>query len=141
MLYISTKNSSNFQELAKLRARRAKNVITCQRALCAYVPRCFKCLRALHTNVSCASSAHVPCVLTCLTCQHALRACVLMCRRELQARVLTCLESLASHGLRDHVITCQHALPPQQVVDATFFSFPIIVVGGILFNYWDLLVS
>ena len=67
MLYISTKNSSNFQELAKLRALRAKNVITCQRALCAYVPRCFKSLRALHTNVSCAlkcSRANMPCLLS-----------------------------------------------------------------------------
>ena len=30
-----------------------------------------------------------------------------------RAHVPTYLESLASHGLRDHVIICQHVLPPQ----------------------------
>ena len=72
-------NLNNDNESAKLRALRAKNVLTCQgalrayvstsqRALHAYVPTCLACLRA---NVSCVPTclaclrAHVPCVLTC----------------------------------------------------------------------------
>ena len=47
-------------ESAKLRALRAKNVLTCQRALRAYVPTCFACLRT-----------HVSMCLVCL-CGHVL---------------------------------------------------------------------
>ena len=54
--------NSIFDESAKLRAMRAKNVLTCQRALCDYV----------------------------LTCQRALRAYVLTCQRALCAYVLKC---------------------------------------------------
>ena len=39
----------------------------------------------------------------------------------------TCLESLASHGVRDRGITCQHASPVSSF-DAMFFSFVVIVV-------------
>ena len=46
-------NNLYFIESAKLRALRAKNVLTCQRALRAYVLTCLACLRA-----------NVPCVLT-----------------------------------------------------------------------------
>ena len=95
-------------------------VLTCQRALCAYV---LMCQRALHAYV--------------LTCQRALRALVLTCQPVLSAYmshvstclaclcthvstsfaislayVQTCLESLTWQDLNDHVITCQHALPP-----------------------------
>ena len=54
--------NSIFDESAKLRAMHAKNVLTCQRALCDYV----------------------------LTCQRALRAYVLTCQRALCAYVLKC---------------------------------------------------
>ena len=63
-------------------------VITCQRALSAYVLHESTCLVYLCPHVS-----------TCLAISHA--------------QVPTCLESLASHGLSDHVITCQRALLPQ----------------------------
>ena len=61
-------NSIEENESAKLRALRAKNVLTCQRSLRAHVQTCLVCLHA-----------NVPCVLTCscaklscvLTCQHA----------------------------------------------------------------------
>ena len=39
----------------------------------------------------------------------------------------TCLESLASHVVHDHVITRQHASPVSSF-DAMFFSFVAIVV-------------
>ena len=50
-------------ESARLRALRAKNVLTCQRALRTYVPMCLACL-----------CAHV---LTCLPCSRANVLCVL----------------------------------------------------------------
>ena len=52
-------------ESAKLRALCAKNVLTCQRALCAYVPTCLACLRAHVPRSLARLRAHVPCVLTC----------------------------------------------------------------------------
>ena len=108
-------------ESAKLCAMCAKNVLTCKRTLRAYV---LTCQRTLHAYV--------------LTCQRSLRALILTCRRPVNAcvphgstglaclytdvstcfassrtHVPTCIESLASYGLCDHVITCQYALPPQ----------------------------
>ena len=101
---------------------------TCLACLRAYVPMCFVCLRA-----------HVSTCLACLRahCQRALRALVLTCQPVLSAYmshvstclaclctqvstsfaislayVQTCLESLTWQDLNDHVITCQHALPP-----------------------------
>ena len=81
----------------------------------------------LSTSLACLR-ANVPCVLTC---QLALCACVLTCQSVLRAPKLTCQfassayllhlltylaflgnhvslchESFASHGLRDHLITC-----------------------------------
>ena len=78
------------------------------------------------------SHANVPCVLMC---SRDLLAYVLMCLRVFLAHVATslaclhahvptchasssdhmpaCLESFASHGLRYHVITCQHPLSPR----------------------------
>ena len=53
----------------------------------------------------------VPCLLK--TCSQANVPCVLTSQRVLRVHVPLCLESLTSHGLRDHVITCQHALPHQ----------------------------
>ena len=63
-------------------------VITCQSALSAYVPHVSTCLVYLCSHVS-----------TCLVIS--------------RAQVPTCLESLASHGLCDHMITCHRALLPQ----------------------------
>ena len=89
------------KESAKLRAKRAKNVPTCKRALHSYV---LTYQRAL--------SAYVPHVSTCLTCLWTQVPAWLVSSR---APVTTSLESFPSHGLRllDHVITCQHVLPPQ----------------------------
>ena len=61
------------KEHAKLCALRAKNVLTCQRTLSAYVP-------------------HMP---SCLVC---LRNYVSTCLASSRGRVPTCLESPASHG-------------------------------------------
>ena len=117
-------------ESAKLHALRAKDVLTCQRALRAYVvtwKRAFHAyvltwqhtLRAYFFTCQCALRAYA------LTCQRALRALVFKCQHVLRAYVLTsqrglgdahvptCLESLASNGLHDNVITCRHALSPQ----------------------------
>ena len=62
--------------------------LTCQRTLSPYVPHVSTSLRHFCTQVS-----------TWLASSRAL--------------MLTCLASLASHGLRDHVITCQVALSPR----------------------------
>ena len=78
-------------ESAKLRATRAKNVLTCQRALRAYLPTCLTCLRA-----------HVP---TCLACLRANVSCVLTRQRALRAYMLTC-----QRALRAYVLKCQRAL-------------------------------
>ena len=101
-----------WQESAKLRALRAKNVLTCQRALRAhvpYVPTCLACLRAHVSCVLMCSRANVLCVLTC---QRALRAYVLTCLVCLRAHVPMCLACLCAHMptclacLRAHVPTC-----------------------------------
>ena len=55
-------------------------------------------------------------------CLAWLRAHVPMCLATSRSNMLTCLESLASHGLYDHVITYQHVLPPQEVVLMPIFS-------------------
>ena len=91
-----------------MRVLRAKNVITYQLVLRAYV----------------------------LMCQRALRAYVLMCQRDLRTHVSTWLESLASDGLCDHVITCQHALPSQLVILMPFFSVSL----SLLLKLYTLLV-
>ena len=56
---------SNFFESAKLRALRAKNVLTCLACLSAHVPTCLACSSALRTYVLTGQRAYV------LTCQHA----------------------------------------------------------------------
>ena len=73
-----------YLESAKLRVLGAKNVLTCQRALRAYV-----------LTFQCTLGAYV------LTCQRALRAYMLTCQRALRAYVLTC-----QRGLRAYVLTC-----------------------------------
>ena len=95
----------------------------------AYVLLCLRayvleCLRLLCANVPCVlicSRGNVPCVLTC-TCAnvpHVLTRLVCLCTRvskwfaSSNVHVSTYFESLASHGLCDHTITCQHALTPQ----------------------------
>ena len=78
----------NPDESAKLRATHDKNMLTCQRALRAYVLTCQRVLRAY-----------------VLTCQRALRAYVLTCQRVLHAYVLTC-----QRALRAYVLKCRHAL-------------------------------
>ena len=101
-----------WQESAKLRALRAKNVLTCQRALRAHVPTCLTCQRALRAYVlTCLAClcAHVPTGLACLranvpcglTCSRALRVYVLTCQCALRAYVLTC-----QRALRAYVLTC-----------------------------------
>ena len=92
--------NSIFDESAKLRAMRAKNVLTCQRALCDYVLTCQRALRAY-----------------VFTCQHALRVYVLTCQRAFRAYVLTCQRALCAY-----VLKCQHGS-----FDATIFSFIAIV--------------
>ena len=51
-----------FLKSVKLRVIRAKNVITCQRALRAYV---LMCKRALRAYVITCSRANVSCILIC----------------------------------------------------------------------------
>ena len=64
------------KECAKLRATCAKNMLTCQRALCAYELTCQRVLRAYVPTYQRA------CVLTC---SRALRPYVLKCQRALRA--------------------------------------------------------
>ena len=69
--------------------------------------------------VKTCSSANVLCVLTCLLCLRAHVPTFLACLRVkvfcmlLLAHVPSCSEFLALYGLRDDVVNCQHALPPQ----------------------------
>ena len=130
--------SKSLNRSAKLRALRAKNLLTCQRALRAYVLMyqrvmhayvfmclawlrahvltCFTCSRA---NVFCAYVLTYQRVLRAyvLTCQF-LHALVLVCQRALSAyipHISACLASYALNcwlGLRAHVLMCQHALSP-----------------------------
>ena len=53
-----------YREFAKLHALYAKNVLTCQHALPAYVVTCLACLRAQVPTCLACSRANVPCVLT-----------------------------------------------------------------------------
>ena len=101
---------------AKLRALRAKNVLTCQCTLLAYVLTCLTCSRA-----------HVPACLACLRahmrmCVACLRAHVQACFACSLAHVPMCLECLsASFVIMPCVLmyscvnmacerTCSHAL-------------------------------
>ena len=85
-------------------------VLACQGALCPYVLTCKVASRALALTGQRASSAY-------LTCKHVLR--VLECidkwtwLANSRSNVLTCLESFASYGLRDHMIIGKHVFPPQ----------------------------
>ena len=70
----------------------------------ALVPTCLPCSRA-----------HVRTYLDCLCALRVNMTCVLMYSRfnvpwSSPAHIPTCLESIASYGLSDHVITSQHAL-------------------------------
>ena len=96
-------------ESAKLRHIHAKNVLTCQRALCAYVSTC-----------QCALCAYVP------TCQRDFRACVFTCQSALRAYVLTCLSvhvPTCHAYLRAHVpicVACQRTLHAHLVMCLTW---------------------
>ena len=57
-----------FLKSAKLRVIRAKNVITCQRALRAYILKCQRSLRAY--VLTCQRVLHTD-LLICLTCPRA----------------------------------------------------------------------
>ena len=125
------------RESAKLRALRAKNLLTCQRVVCsrAHVPTCLACL------ITC-SRAKVPCALTCssanvlyvLSCSNVNMSCVLMSPRVNVACELTCscvnmpwvpfLEGFA--WPRDYLPTCFASLVSS--FDTTFLSFNAIVV-------------
>ena len=72
----------------------------CQRVLRAHVPTCLACLRAVVSTCHARSRDHMP----------------------------ACLESLASHGLRYLVTTCQHALSPRYVVSMPFTAIVVEVV-------------
>ena len=89
---------SNFvnipEQSATLRALRAKNVLTCQRALRACVLTCQRAFRAYVLTFQRPLRAYV------LTCQRALRAQVLMCLACLRAHVPECLTFLRAHMLR-----------------------------------------
>ena len=138
----SAKNNVVKLESAKLRALRAKKVLTCQRALRANVLCVLTCSRVNMPCVLTCSLAKVPCVLswsranfpwvpTSLTCQHALRAHVLTCQHGLRAYVLratmhwvSCLTRLV--WPRDHLPT--DFVSSVSSFDSTFFSFNAIVV-------------
>ena len=94
---------------SKLHATYSKNMLTCQRALCAYVLTCQCVLRAYVLTCQCALRAYV------LTCQGALRACVLTCQHALRAYVLKC-----QHALRANLqlALCAHV---QEVSSGLFF--------------------
>ena len=120
-------------ESAKLRALRAKNVLTCQRVLRAYVLTCLAWLRAHVSTCYTCSRANMPTCFACLGA-HVLTCLARLCTNvskwlaSARAHVPICLESLISNSLRDHVITHQNALPPQEVVlMPLFFSFTAIV--------------
>ena len=90
-------------------------VSTCQRALRAWMLTCQRVLRAYMLTYQRSLRAYL------LTCYRALHALVLTCQRTLSAyapHVSTCLESLASYGLCNHVNSRQHAL-----TSLLFFSF------------------
>ena len=92
-------NALNKDESAKLRALRTKDVLTCLRALPAYVLTCQCALRAYVLTCQRALHAYV------LTCQRVLRAYVLTCQRVLRAYVLTC-----QRALRAYVLVCKRAI-------------------------------
>ena len=146
-------------ESAKSRALHAKNVSTCQRALHAYVFTCHRalhayvltCQHALRayvvtwqcTCVLACSLSNMPCLLTCLngnmpcglTCSLVNVPCMFMGSHVNVPYVLTSLRALKMllsfprHCLCNHVMTCQHTLPLQQVLlMPLFFSFTGIVV-------------
>ena len=115
---------------AKLGALGAKNMVMCQRALCAYVPCMLMCSRA-----------NVPCMLTC---QCSLHTYVATCQRGyvltglvyLRASMPTCHACLHTHvsmylvSLHAHVPTCYACLcahVPTYSFDAAIFSFAAIV--------------
>ena len=77
---MQTQNIFEYFESAKLRVQRAKIVLACQRALCAYVLTFLVCLHV-----------HVPMYLACL------RAHVPTCFACLRAHVPTCLACLRAH--------------------------------------------
>ena len=80
---LSRQTLTTLLESAKLRDLRAKKVLACQRALCAYVLTYLACLRA---NVHCV-----------LTCQRVLRVNVPTCFARLRTHMPTCLACLRAH--------------------------------------------
>ena len=90
-------------------------VLTYQRALRVYVLTCLACLRVHVPMCLACLRAHVPRCFACLrhTCNNV--SCVLACQCALSAFVThkSVWLSFPSHGLCDHAISCQYALPPQ----------------------------
>ena len=83
-----------------------------------------ECLRAqllMRFTWQLALSGYMHHMSTCLACLCTHMSTWLPSSR---AHVPTSLWSLVSYGLCDHVITCQHALPPREVVlMRLFFEF------------------
>ena len=96
-------------ESAKLHALHAKNMLTCQHALCAYVLTC--------------SCAHLLCVLKCPRAKRALHAYVSMYLACLHAHLPMCLACLCAH--LPTCLVCSHA--QRANFDVTIFSFAAIV--------------
>ena len=96
-------------ESAKLRALRAKNVLTCQRAFGAYLLMDLAFLRVHVATCLACLRAHVA---TCLACFRArdVRPCVSLV--SMHACLYTHVVNVACKltCFRDHVITCQHDL-------------------------------
>ena len=99
-------------ESAKLRAVRTKKVLTCKRALRAYMLTSQQALSAYVLTCQPVLRAYV------LMCQHALCAYVFNCQRVLRAHLLTYQRALCAHVLacsRAHVsmcLACLHAYVP-----------------------------
>ena len=123
---------TGYDESAKLRATRAKKVLTNQRVLRAYV---------LMANVSCVlmcSRANAPGVLTCsrtnvpcvLTCPRANVPCVLTCSRANVSCVLTCSSANVPCALTGNLPCVLKYRKYQQVFfssfNLSFFVFCII---------------
>ena len=96
---------------AKLRALRAKNMLTCQCTLLAYVLTCLTCSRA-----------HVP---TCLAC---LRAHVRMCVACLRAHVPTCLACLRAHVQACFACSLAHVPMCLECLSASLVNMPCVLM-------------
>ena len=114
---------------AKLRALRAKNMLTCQCTLLAYVltcltcsrahvPTCLACLRAHVQACFACSLAHVLMCLECLSASFVNMPCVLM-----YSCVNMACERTCSHALNRLPHTaCVHTLSPANTISSSVSS-------------------